>query len=61
MTLRDKGQTQPELKHYRFTELYKSALGLVDFVASLQSEQLREFWLPCEYRRGNATSAAFVF
>jgi hypothetical protein len=47
-TLRDKSQTQLELKQYRFTELHKSVLVLVNFAASLQSEQFREFWLPCE-------------
>ncbi|OQO14307.1 hypothetical protein B0A48_01183 [Cryoendolithus antarcticus] len=45
-TLRDKSQPQVIAKQYRFTELFDAATTIIEFVASLRSDDLRSFWLP---------------
>lgn len=48
MTIRSGTQGQAEAKQYRLALLRDSASTVVEYVTSLQSEQLQEFWLPCK-------------
>lgn len=48
VTASGNAESQKELQDYRLALLQKSALSVVEYIASLQEEQFREFWLPCE-------------
>jgi hypothetical protein len=56
VNISDAEETGAETLSYYQAECRKSAMAIVNFVSSLKSFHLAEFWLPCKFPQMPATN-----